>query len=147
MTAMVAIPKAGGVTRERGHYSAWRAVASVPAMFGSLCLLLVLLGFLGRWEPVALLAWLASAAAVFTRPGERLAVRAALGLRRPGRRQSDALAPVWAKALATAGFGAHQVDLYVQRAAAVNAYAAGGRSVAVTTGALREFLARRLSDD
>jgi STE24 endopeptidase len=147
MTAMVAIPKVGGMARERGHFSAWRAVASVPAMFGSLCLLLVLLGFLGRWEPVAMLAWLASAAAVFTRAGERLAVRAALGLRRPGRWQSDALAPVWAKALAAAGYGAEEVDLYVQRSAAVNAYAAGGRSVAVTTGALREFLARRLSDD
>jgi Zn-dependent protease with chaperone function len=35
----------------------------------------------------------------------------------------------------------------VQRSATVNAYAAGGRSVAVTKGALHEFLARRLSDD
>lgn len=94
-----------------------------------------------------MLAWLASAAAVFTRTGERLAVRVALGLRQPGKRQVDALAPVWAKALAAAGYGAEEVDLYVQRSAAVNAYAAGGRSVAVTTGALREFLARRLSDD
>jgi STE24 endopeptidase len=135
MTAMVAIPKIGGVAREQGHYSAWRAAASVPAMFGSMCLLLVLLGFLGRWEPVAMLTWLAFAAAVFTRTGERMAVRVALGLRRPGKRKADALASVWATALGTAGYGEGDVDLYVQRSATVNAYAAGGRSVAVTTGA------------
>jgi STE24 endopeptidase len=105
---------------------------------------LVLLGFLGEWEPVAILAWLASGAAVLTRPGEMVMVRIGHGFRRPARRQLEALAPVWADALASAGYSAREVDLYVQSSATVNAYAAGGRSVAVTTGVLAKFMAQHL---
>jgi STE24 endopeptidase len=115
-------------------------------MFGSFALLLVLFGFLGRWEPVAILAWLACGAAVFTRGGERFAVQAALGFRTPTADQRAGLAHVWTAALTRAGYGPEAVDLYVQRSAAINAYAAGGRSVAVTTGALRDFLAHRLGE-
>ena len=44
----------------RGHHGAWRATAAAPAMLGSLALLLVLFGFLGQWEPVAILGGLVS---------------------------------------------------------------------------------------
>ena len=101
----------------------------------------------GQWEPIAILAWLVSAAVVFTRFGERVTVRTAMGFRPLTGRQSAALAGVWSAALAQAGYRADQIDLYVQPSALVNAYAAGGRSVAVSSGALREFLARRLSGD
>src|SRR4051794_15115842 len=131
----------------RGHYGAWRAAAAVPAMFGSLCLMLVLFGWLGRWEPAAMLAWLAAGAAVFTRVGEWCTVRAAVGFRRPNRDQAATLAPAWRHALASAGYTGGELDLYVQRSGHVNAYATGGRSVAVTTAAMREFLARRLTGD
>jgi STE24 endopeptidase len=131
----------------RGHYGAWRATAAAPAMLGSLALLLVLFGFLGRWEPVAILGWLASGAVVFTRFGERATVRTAMGFRPLTSRQAAAFAGVWPAALGQAGYRANQIDFYLQRSATVNAYAAGGRSVAVSSGALREFLARRLSGD
>jgi STE24 endopeptidase len=131
----------------RAHYGAWRATAAAPAMLGSLALLLVLFGFLGRWEPVAILGWLASGAVVLTRFGERATVRTAMGFRPLTSRQAAALAGVWRAALAQAGYRADQIDLYLQQSATVNAYAAGGRSVAVSSGALREFLARRLSGD
>jgi STE24 endopeptidase len=145
MTVLAVVPKAA--VGRRGHYGAWRALTAVPAMFGSLCLLLVLFGFLGQWEPVAMLAWLASGAAVFTRRGEQVTVRLGQGFRSPSRRQLTVLAPVWAKALAAAGYTAADVDLYVQRSTAVNAYAAGGRSVAVTTGGLAEFMAHHLGHE
>jgi STE24 endopeptidase len=116
-------------------------------MLGSLALLLVLFGFLGRWEPVAILGWLVSGAVVFTRFGERVTVRTVMEFRPLTSRQSAALAGVWPAALAQAGYRADQIDLYVEPSALVNAYAAGGRSVAVSSGALREFLARRLSGD
>jgi STE24 endopeptidase len=132
---------------QRGHYGAWRATAAAPAMLGSLALLLVLSGFLGRWKPVAVLGWLVSAAVVFTRFGERVTVRTAMGFRPLTSRQAAALAGVWPAALAQAGYRADQIDLSVQPSALVNAYAAGGRSVAVSAGALREFPARRLSGD
>jgi STE24 endopeptidase len=131
----------------RGHYGAWRATAATPAMLGSLALLLVVFGFLGRWEPVAILGWLASGAVVFTRFGERVTVRTAMGFRPLTGRQAAALTGVCSAALAQAGYRGNQIDLYVQPSALVNAYAAGDRSVAVSAGALREFLARRISGD
>jgi STE24 endopeptidase len=144
MTTMNAhlIPAAGVI--RRGHFGAWRAVAAAPAMVGSLLLLLVLFGWMGQWEGLVLLAWLASGAAVFTRIGERFAVAAGCGFRRPTKAQAAALQPVWEAALARSGAAPGDVDLYVQRSNDLNAYAAGGRSVAVTSGVLRQFLARRL---
>ncbi len=131
----------------RCHFGAGRALAAVPAMVGSLLLLLVLFGWMGRWEGLVLLAWLASGAAVFTRTGERIAVVVGCGFRRPTRAQGQALGAVWSAALARSGVAAFEVDLYVQDSSQLNAYAAGGHSVAVTSGVLREFLARRLGDD
>ena len=146
MTVSVAL-EVRSVVGRRGHYGGWRATAAAPAMLGSLALLLVLFGFLGRWEPVAILGWLVSGAVVFTRFGERVTVRTVMEFRPLTSRQSAALAGVWPAALAQAGYRADQIDLYVQPSALVNAYAAGGCSVAVSSGALREFLARRLSGD
>jgi STE24 endopeptidase len=138
----------GDAALERsGHFAAWRAASAAPAMAGSLLLLVVLLGWMGEWEGPALLAWVASGAVVFTRVGERFAVAGACGFRRPTRAQAAALGPVWASALVLAGVQRDDVDLYVQRSPAMNAYAVGGRSIAVTTGVLREFVARRLSSD
>src|SRR6476469_9708125 len=85
---------------QRGHYGAWRATAAAPAMLGSLALLLVLSGFLGRWKPVAVLGWLVSAAVAFTRFGERVTVRTAMGFLPLTSRQAAALAGVWPAALA-----------------------------------------------
>ena len=72
-------------------------------MAGSLLLLLVLFGWMGQWEGLVLLGWLASGAAVFTRSGERVAVTAGCGFRRPSAAQAAALragvdgraVPVW----------------------------------------------------
>jgi STE24 endopeptidase len=116
-------------------------------MVGSLLLLLVLFGWLGEWEPVALLAWMASGAAVFSRVGERLAVRVGAGFRRPTRAQSALLAPAWSAALARCGVSAGEVDLYVQPSRDLNAFAAGGRSVALTTNVLAMFQAHRMGEE
>lgn len=107
-------------------------------MIGSLLTLLVLFSWLG-WEGLVLLGWLASGAAVFTGPGERGAVRIGCGFRRPTAQQTAMLAPLWAQTLAYAQLRPDQVDLYVQRYRDPNAYAAGGRSVAVTTGVWVNF--------
>jgi STE24 endopeptidase len=130
-----------------GHYGAWRALAAAPAMAGSLLLLLVLFGWLGQWEALVLLAWLASAAAVFTRVGERIAVRVGCGFRRPTWTQKVLLEPVWTDALRRCGLNADEVDLYVQPSSAANAFAAGGRSIAVTRAAVESFRARRLGEE
>lgn len=144
MTAMCAYVAPSAGQRREGHFGVWRSVAALPAMLGSLLTLLVLFSWLGAWEGLVLLGWLASGAAVFTSPDERIAVRVGCGFRRPTARQATVLAPLWAQALAYAQLREDQLDLYVQRSREANAFAAGGRSVAVTTGAVAEFQARRL---
>lgn len=128
-----------------GRFGAWRAVTALPAMVGSLLLLVVLFGGLGG--ALVLLGWLAAGAALLTPCGERLAVQVSCGFHRPSAAQSVALAPLWAAALRQSGIAARRVDLYVRSARPPNAYAVGGRSVAVTTGIIEEYLARRLTAD
>lgn len=91
-----------------------------------------------------LLGWLLSGGLALTRRGERCAVRAGCGFRRPTARHTALLTPAWGAALASYQLSAADVDLYVQRSAEPNAFAAGGRSIAVTTGVLDEVVARRL---
>jgi len=135
-----------GFSGRDGHYGAWRALAAAPAM-GSLLLLGVLLAGLGPWQGPALLGWPVCGLALLSGRGERLAVRLGCGLRPPGRAERDALGPVWRAALRRCALDPAEVVLYVQRCPGPNAYAAGRRSVAVTTGALRIFLARRITDE
>src|SRR5664279_4599244 len=101
--------------RPGGHCGAWRAAAAAPAMVGSLWLLVVLFGWLGRWEGVVLTGWLLSGVAVLTRPGERVAVRVGSGFRRPTTAQAVTLAPLWSAALQRCRVDPRDVDLYVQR--------------------------------
>jgi STE24 endopeptidase len=147
MTTMSVSLRVGASPRRAGHFGAWRAVSTAPEMVGSLLLLLVLFGWLGEWEGAVLLGWIASGAVVFSRVGERVAVRVGAGFRRPTRAQSALLAPAWSAALAHCGLSAGEVDLYVQRSRDPNAFAAGSRSVAVTTGVLAKFSAHRMGDE
>ncbi|MDT0262290.1 M48 family metalloprotease [Jatrophihabitans lederbergiae] len=73
-------------------------------------------------------------------------MRVGCGFRRPTAAQSALLDPMWARALAYCQLRPDEVDLYVQRSAQVNAFASGGRSVAVTTGVVADFAARRLGE-
>lgn len=135
-----------GFSGRGGHYGAWRALAAAPAM-GSLLLLGVLLAGLGPWQGPALLGWLGCGLGLLCRQGERFAVRLGCGFRPPGRAERDAVGPVWRAALRRCTLDPAGVDLYVQNCRGPNAYAVGQRSVAVTTGALQIFLARRITDE
>ena len=99
MTTVNADLASGRGRRPGGHYGTWRAAAAAPAMVGSLLLLLVLFGWLGRWEVIVLTGWLLSGVSVLTRPGERVAVRLGCGFRRPTTAQAVTLAPLWSAAL------------------------------------------------
>jgi len=68
------------------------------------------------------------------------------GFRRPSSAQWAALTMPWDSALDRAGIAREAVDLYVAPGAEVNAYMVGRRSIAVTSGALNELLARRLGN-
>ncbi|MBN9618502.1 MAG: M48 family metalloprotease [Actinobacteria bacterium] len=101
--------------------------------------MLVVLGFLGRWEGAGFLAWLGIGLLTLARWGERVAVRLGCGFRLPSPEQAGILEPVWRRILACCRVPGESVDLYVQRSPAVNAYAVGGRSVAVTSGILTNY--------
>lgn len=147
MSALPATMSLDAASRRRPHVGSSRALIAAPAMVGSLLLLLVLFRWMGQWEGLVLLGWLAGGAAVFTRVGERALVRLGCGFRRPSARQAALLGPTWQAVLARCGTPPEEVELYVQRARGPNAYATGGRSVAVTTGVRADFLARRLTND
>lgn len=131
----------------RGRAGLWRALAAAPAMAGSVLLLVVAFGWLGPWEVLVLGGWLMAGALALTRAGERASVRARFGFRRPTRQQTAVLAAAWGSALASYQLPANAVDLYVQRSTQPNAYAAGGRSVAVTTAIVAQVVARHLGRD
>jgi STE24 endopeptidase len=128
------------------HLANLRAVASLPAMGGSLGLLLLLFGWMGRWEGLVLLAWLAPTGAQ-TEAGERIAVRFGFGFRRPTALQDAMLRPLWSRALECCAIAPRDVDLYLRNTGESNAFATGMRSVALTTGTLVDHEAGRLADE
>lgn len=134
-----------GVRPRAARLARRRVVAAGPATFGSLLLVTLVSVTLGRWMALLPpLAWAAGAAVPMTRLGERLAVRVACGFRRPSPAQAAELEPAWSTALSMTGTAGGDVELYVQTAAAPNAFAAGGRSVAVTSRVLADHAAGRL---
>jgi STE24 endopeptidase len=124
-----------------------RAVAAAPAMLGSLLLVLVPAGGLGARALPILLIWAGCGVVALTEAGERVTVRAAFGFRRPSPAQAAVLQPLWATALQLANTPVGEAELYVQQARKPNAYAAGGRSVAVTSRVLDDYRAGRLSGE
>jgi STE24 endopeptidase len=116
-------------------------------MGGSLMVMLLIFGWAGRWEPVLVLTWLASGAAMLTRPGERTVVRLSCGFHALSGDQQAFLGPTWQVVRERCGVPVDAVDLYVQRSREPNAFAAGGRSVAVTTGAVAALLGETLTND
>jgi STE24 endopeptidase len=138
---------AGGARGPAVQFGSLRAAAALPAMLGSLLLVLVAAGGLGRWALPMALTWVSCGATALTQAGERVAVRAAVGFRRPSPAQAAVLQPLWSAGLTLAAASADDVDLYVQRARKLNAFATGGRSVAVTSRVLDDHRAGHLSDD
>jgi STE24 endopeptidase len=122
-------------------------LVEAPAMIGGSLLMLVLLGWMGRWEVPVLLVWLAGSVVVMRRVGERIVVRVGCGFRRPTAVQAARLIPLWSQALQRCGVDPRDVDLYVRYSGESNAFAAGARSVVVTTGLLAECRAQRVTDD
>lgn len=145
--ALSARPRPLPPTRRRGRFGACRALIRLPSLLGGTVLALVLTAALGRWQGPALLLWLGVGGLVSTPPGERLAVRLALGFRPLSAPQRQLLEPVSEAALARCGLVPGAVDWYVQPGRQPNACIVGRRTVAVTQGAVDSFLAARLPAD
>jgi STE24 endopeptidase len=117
------------------RFGLWRALAAGPVMLGSLAVVVLLGGALGRWAAIVPLVWLSVALVWLSPAGERVAVRAAYGYHRMDTARRRIVAPALSVALARTGQAGASFDLYVRgNADSVNAYAAGRRSVAVSAG-------------
>ena len=125
----------------------WQALAAMPAMLASVGVVLVLLGWAGRWEPLGMLLWLLVGLGTLTRPGERVAVRLACGFRRLSAADDALLAPVWREVCLRCGVSPGSVDLYAQRSRAINAYTVGSRSIAVTSRVVASYRAGTITTD
>src|SRR4051812_40126656 len=101
----------------------------------------------GRWAGLLPLTWAVAAAVLMTRVGERMAVRAVCGFHRLSPTQEAALQRAWSRVLRATRTAAGDVDLYVQTARTPNAFAAGGRSVAVTGRIVEDHVSGRLPED
>lgn len=122
-----------------------RAAAATPAMLGSLLLVLVTIGGLDPWAAGPILfSWLGCGAVALTRVGERVAVRAAFGFRRPSSVQSALLQPLWRHRCGWPELPPGRSSC-TSSVPGPNAYATGGRSVAVTGWVLEIHRTGRLS--
>ncbi|CAL9468965.1 M48 family metalloprotease [Streptomyces sp. enrichment culture] len=110
------------------------AVASVAIVFA----LSYALGHVSRlpW-PLFPTCWLLSGALVFHRPCERLLARWLFCLRHPTPQEGARLRPVWREVTARAGVDANAYQLWIEESDGINALAAAGHIVGVTSHALR----------
>ena len=146
-TATMTPAPAAGCGRPRGgRFGAWRALAAFPAVAGSVLFMLVLTAALSPWQAPVFLVWLGAAGVFSTRAGERVAMRAR-GFRPLSARQREVLDPVFAAAVARCRVRAEQVDWYLHAGGQPTACVAGRRSLAVTEGALKAFVAGGLTHD
>ncbi|MCX5092187.1 M48 family metalloprotease [Streptomyces sp. NBC_00365] len=104
------------------------------------------LGILGTamgW--LVILAWLASGALVFHRPTELAFARHVMKLRVPLAEERARLEPIWREVTARAGIEAHSYELMVENSTDLNAVAAAGHVVGVTTYALNDIPSSNLA--
>ncbi|MEU3694802.1 M48 family metalloprotease [Streptomyces griseoviridis] len=87
------------------------------------------------WLPFG--CWSSSGALTFHRPSERLMARWLFGLRHPTPEEVRAIRPVWREVTARAGVDGAGYQLWVEDADDVNAMAAAGHIVGVTSHSLR----------
>ena len=85
------------------------------------------------------IAWLLSGLMVFHRPAEDAIARYALRMRRPTGDETARLEPVWAEVTRRAGVRGGHYELWIQERDELNANAAAGHIVGVTTQAVQQL--------
>ncbi|MFF5977860.1 M48 family metalloprotease [Streptomyces olindensis] len=88
--------------------------------------------------------WVVSGVLVFHRPCERLLARWLFGLRYPTPEEDERLRPVWHEVAARAGVDADGYQLWMEESDEINAMAAAGHIVGVTSHSLRTLTPAQL---
>ncbi|MFF7310420.1 M48 family metalloprotease [Streptomyces sp. NPDC008137] len=89
--------------------------------------------------------WVLSGALAFHRPCERLLARWLFGLRYPTPEEDGRLRPVWQEVTARAGVDASAYQLWMEESDEINALAAAGHIVGVTSHSLRTLTPAQLA--
>ncbi|MEU0453699.1 M48 family metalloprotease [Streptomyces sp. NPDC006129] len=120
----------------------------LPHGAASLAVVFVVSYALGRltglpgWIPFG--CWIVSGALVFHRPCERLLARWLFGLRHPTPEEDERLRPVWREVAARAGVDTGGYQLWIEESDEINAMAAAGHIVGVTSHSLRTLTPAQL---
>jgi Zn-dependent protease with chaperone function len=125
----------------------WQLAVAAPAIVASGVLVAVCFAWLRHLDGLAVLGWFLCGAAMLTRAGERASVRVMCSFRALSCAQRRLVEPVLRSAHAVGEVPWGDIDWYVRRARAPNAYAVGGRSAALTSAFLEDLQAGRVSDD
>lgn len=131
-----------GVATRRPGIGRARLAVQLPAVLASAGLLVVAAGPFSIW---VLAGWLLCGLCAMSRAGERLTLRWR-GFRPLNPLQRRQLKAVAAAAVGQADMEQADIDWYVLHGGEPNAFAAGRRAVAVSTGLLGEFGSGRLSE-
>ncbi|WP_039933487.1 M48 family metalloprotease [Streptomyces viridochromogenes] len=120
----------------------------LPHVAASLAVVFVLSCALGRLGPLPwpLLfgCWVLSGALVFHRPCERLLARRLFGLRYPTPEEDGRLRRTWREVTARAGVDGSAYQLWIEDSDGINAMAAAGHIVGVTSHSLRTLTSAQL---
>lgn len=108
----------------------------VPNFLGSLVVVFLVSLLFGDLGLVVVLTWLASGLLVFHRPTESTIARHLLRLRYPTQAERARLEPVWREVTARAGVEARTYELWVEDSDGLNAVAAAGHIVGITSYAM-----------
>jgi Zn-dependent protease with chaperone function len=134
--------------RRRRQSGAWRLLSAAPAALLSAMLVTIAFSWLTPYTLLAVAGWLLLVPLLLlTRRVERLAVGTAYRFRTPTGRDAEWLAWLRKRTEDRCGIAAGRVDWYVRNDPAPNAFAAGLRSIAVTTGFLHLLYDGRLTPD
>jgi Zn-dependent protease with chaperone function len=128
----------GGRAGARPDLSAVLSVVLAVPVVASSLLVLALAGKLAWpacfWAVPA--GWVLAGAITFVPAFEHFLLPSAFGMRSPTPRELTRLTPCWLAVCAAAGVDSGRYRLWVERSRELNAFAAGGRTVAVTRTAL-----------
>ncbi|WP_424184225.1 M48 family metalloprotease [Actinokineospora sp. G85] len=109
----------------------------VPGFLSSLTALIVIGSLVWPSQAwVIPVVWVLSGAVVFIPVVEGLLVKALLDVQEPSAREMAKLEPVWTSVCRAAGVSREKYRLWVEGSRGLNAFAAGGHTVAVTRAAL-----------
>lgn len=132
---------------QRGHYGAWRLLCATPAMLTSTVQVIIVSALLGRYAVLGLVGWLLVGVVLLGRQMERATVRVVYRFHRPVGAAAEWLDSLRELAEHRCRVPPGRLDWYVRDDPQPNAFVAGRRSVAVTSGFLQLLRSGRLDRD